>query len=715
MHFRIRLQILITFLYVLSLSACSKPFAHEDPTRTSPSSFVESPGATLTTSPTGTPAPSSTEPRTFDRTLTQWAFRALTMEASFTETPISTPTIPQIAVGQPVQIDLTPVPTVSVPIGGDRLTQLAKIAQWGKGSVQRVAFSPDGKSLLAASPFGIEVYSMEDLQQPAKWEPFEYPVFFNGLNVSRDGQFVRLQWTEYYNSEAGSIVFDLADQIFRPENEGIEWIETSYDQEGNYGSITVVSPDRSVRFEGETGYLSENANIESFAGQFFNNQTGEALFPLKDEPIYIYYNDYNRPEGCDLKSFSWCGNVYEPNIMAPYRFSYSDNGKEIAILYRAPNLLNNNRFSLLRIYSSQDGSLLSKYGSLTQPIQDFRFQPNSNLLSIAFTNGSIQIWDTASKKLLHQAWDFRPHTGEFALTSDGRYLVTQYSDFVEVMRTSDGAVTAKYEASAFALSPLENLIAIGTEKGSIQVEDLETNRTVSRMEGHTKVIYALVFSPDGRTLTSSSEDCKIRSWDVRTGAFLHYYEKAEVDAIGEGYTKSRIFVYYMQYVPGSDQMVGFGSWGTAASWDASSGAKQFTIVSSALEYYEGMQTVNPHFPQSFWIEPSKNQFYIDSTAYNLENGQPIGGYNPPENLPEGCSPVGPVSADGTVRFTPGYGDFEGQVCALNAQDSSILYRIPVFDQQADGMIAVQQLFLSPEGTRLYVTSPDGAVFVYQIR
>ena len=184
----------------------------------------------------------------------------------------------------------------------------------------------------------------------------------------------------------------------------------------------------------------------------------------------------------------------------------------------------------------------------------------------------------------------------FAFSSDGRYLVVQYPNFVEVLHTRDGAIAGRYEASAFALSPQENLLALGNEQGGIQVEDLDQQKTISRMVGHTAVIYALAFSPDGQTLTSSSEDCFIRSWDVHTGTFQHFFEKAEVDVVNEGYSMSRIFVYYMKFVPGSDQLVGFGSWGTAASWNIHSGAKEYTVISQPLEFYNGMQTINPHFP-----------------------------------------------------------------------------------------------------------------------
>ena len=235
------------------------------------------------------------------------------------------------------------------------------------------------------------------------------------------------------------------------------------------------------------------------------------------------------------------------------------------------------------------------------------------------------------------------------------------------------------------------------------------------MVGHTNVIYSLAFSPDGQTLTSSSEDCTLRSWDVATGAFLHYFEKVEVDAIGEGWTKSRIFVYDMQFVPGSNQLVGFGSWGTAASWKIDSGEKQYAVISQPLEYYQGMKTLNPHFPQSFWVVPESLRFYINETAYNVKNGEQACGYTAMPNLPEGCSAAGAQSTDGQILFTPGYDKLSGQVCILRAAGQQLIGLIPVFSDRANGPVQVQQIFLSPDGTRLFVVSQGAPVFVYQER
>ena len=60
------------------------------------------------------------------------------------------------------------------------------------------------------------------------------------------------------------------------------------------------------------------------------------------------------------------------------------------------------------------------------------------------------------------------------------------------------------------------LLAVGTLQG-IWLWELETGKEVRQMAGHTGVVVWLAFSPDGRTIASSSYDHTLRLWETRTG------------------------------------------------------------------------------------------------------------------------------------------------------------------------------------------------------
>jgi RNA polymerase sigma factor (sigma-70 family) len=69
---------------------------------------------------------------------------------------------------------------------------------------------------------------------------------------------------------------------------------------------------------------------------------------------------------------------------------------------------------------------------------------------------------------------------------------------------------------AGALSPDGKLLATAGN-ASLHLFDMSTGRTVHTLRGHTRRVTHVTFSPDNRTLLSSSIDGSLREWDATTG------------------------------------------------------------------------------------------------------------------------------------------------------------------------------------------------------
>src|SRR6266702_5985515 len=70
---------------------------------------------------------------------------------------------------------------------------------------------------------------------------------------------------------------------------------------------------------------------------------------------------------------------------------------------------------------------------------------------------------------------------------------------------------------SIAFSPDGKLLASGGEDQTVRLWDVSSGQCLKILQGHTHRVRSVAFSPDSDVLASGSEDQTVRLWDVSDG------------------------------------------------------------------------------------------------------------------------------------------------------------------------------------------------------
>jgi WD40 repeat protein len=177
----------------------------------------------------------------------------------------------------------------------------------------------------------------------------------------------------------------------------------------------------------------------------------------------------------------------------------------------------------------------------TGPVRSVAFSPDGAILASGSDDGFVRLWNVdsgecinaneLSKKHKHEGWVW-----SVAFSPDGTILASGSED--RSVRLWDGRkgfyidIVGKHEkcvsSVAFSLNNGRITLASSSEDKTIKLwhptEQLSATSkehaswdNFKTLEGHTSWVWSVAFSPDGKTLASSSDDRTIRLWNVDTG------------------------------------------------------------------------------------------------------------------------------------------------------------------------------------------------------
>ena len=461
-------------------------------------------------------------------------------------------------------------------------------------TTKRVAYSPDGKLLIATNKNQVKIYDPVSGNLVKTLDGHQTDV--TAIAISADGRLIASGALDgsaiIWDADSGRSLFQLSAHTDPIENltfsrDG-KWLVTSGDDaamriwDTSNGNLLQEYADFSgvvfgVTFSPAGGRFAVSdgtIHVWQFSVNTTDGQTAiskQELFTIPDAA-----SDTFSPDGSLLAGIS--GNVIKIWDAATGREALTLNGHTdwvmgLAFSPDGTQLASVSMDGTVKIWSLLPGAETVAVSSAPASFGTrVAFSSNGTMFATNGGDGSATLWDaqTGESRLTLQG-----HSMEVlsvAFSADGTHFATGSLDGTAILwDTATGkklfTLTAHENGVrdlAFSLDG--NLLASGGFDGTAKIWDVETGRLMREIAGHQGLVLGVAFSPDGTRLATSSTDATAKIWDVKSGELIFTLS---------GHSSG---IRDLAYSPdGSLLATGSGD-GTAILWNAATGSQVLTLV-----------------------------------------------------------------------------------------------------------------------------------------
>ncbi|WP_405769051.1 helix-turn-helix domain-containing protein [Streptomyces sp. NBC_01538] len=174
------------------------------------------------------------------------------------------------------------------------------------------------------------------------------------------------------------------------------------------------------------------------------------------------------------------------------------------------------------LLSTQANAFAGRLSGHRGAVNSVVFGPGRRLLASASSDGTVRLWDVATRRAAGTLVGHRGPVRCVAFSPDGRTLASASTDETIRLWSVSGrrgtAVLTAHQGAvrSVAFSPDGRTLASAGKDGTVRLWDLRTRRQTARLTGPSGDVFALAYAPDGSRLAGAGADRTVRLWDPRT-------------------------------------------------------------------------------------------------------------------------------------------------------------------------------------------------------
>ncbi len=479
-------------------------------------------------------------------------------------------------------------------------------ARLGKGIINDVKYSVDGRQLAVATTNGIWLYDAVTFQPQHLLTNTRATV--DQLVFSPDGKrLVSLDTrgnVNLWNSRTGEHQYELVDkdemQDFIDDKDNIQVVGITSDAKllvtvDKAGYIRHWSLDTGKKLHeiDKTKELSRRVKryaispVEMLLATGMNKSndnkvelwdlvSGERMHMLEVDnkwPVQLVFS----PDGATLAySGMFISSVSLWNTESWEKIHTFGKSSDIAFSPEGSLLAVNLLFNTISIYQIRPVEQKQILKGHREPIQAISFSPDMRSIASGSFDGTLRVWDIATGKNRHTE---KEHFGDFscfAFSPDGKFIVSPSSDsYMCLWDTATSKLLKTYNSgrqdgvSDVAFSPDGRTIATASHEGTVRLWDRNKIRRGKTLQVNRKGVMCIAYSPDGNTVVMGCGDYTVQVWDANIQE-----KKRTLREHKDGIKADNDGIKDAVYSPNSKTIVTVGYDRKVRSWDVDTGERK---------------------------------------------------------------------------------------------------------------------------------------------